>query len=76
MGNALRDGAPCGSSGRVPARTERHRNGPLLSLRPSAAAAWDSVDAALIEARARVDGGATLDPALPEYVADGLSDLV
>ena len=39
-------------------------------------AAWESVDAALLEARARVDAGGTLDPASSEYVAGGLSDLV
>ena len=39
-------------------------------------AAWDSVDAALIEARARVDAGGTLEPAPPDCVADGPSELV
>ena len=49
----------------------------LLFLRTGAqyTAAWDAVDPALIEARARVDAGAALDPELPEYGADELSEL-
>ena len=38
-------------------------------------APWDSVDAALAEARDRVDAGAVLDPELIEYVADDLAEL-
>ena len=70
MGGDLCDGAPCGSISRVPARTERHLNDPLLSLRPGADSLAASQEGSAPQSSPRIIKVSLLQPLpLPWYRA-------